>query len=336
MWKTIIKDINRNNLIASNKFDENDIIEYDFIKDLSFDKITNRLQFTIKHYTKKPKITRYVTINYVKTPIYEDYSERTKIVKKFNKVINPAKFVNEDILQLDLQKKFILKIIDEIKIIPEWRKKEIKLEKINNEIKSYKDSFRNFNSEKNKYNFKIINLKEKANNFWLALFWGFFTFFLNFIWFLSKKQAIVNKLTNEKNKKWNNEHKIEVDLKNEKLLIEINNFNKDLQFKIENLIIKANIIKEKEIKLEKTDKDNWIDLRNASNFNYSNLNLKKGVYIIWNKTKNKYYVGQSKNLKNRLLQHFKNGDVKNILFAKDWYNGDDFFYKYFFVKPKIN
>lgn len=66
------------------------------------------------------------------------------------------------------------------------------------------------------------------------------------------------------------------------------------------------------IKLEKTDKDKWIDLRNASNFNYSNLNLK-----------------------NRLLQHFKNGNVKNILFTKDWYNGDDFFYKYFFVKQKM-
>ncbi|WP_425381395.1 hypothetical protein [Spiroplasma endosymbiont of Polydrusus pterygomalis] len=227
MWKKVIKEIYKNN-----NFDGTDIIEYDFITNLNFAKATNRLQFTIKHYTKKPKITRYVTSNYVKTPIYEDYSERTKIVKKFNKIINPLKFVNEDILQLNLQKKFILKIIDEIKIIPEWRKKEIKLEKIDNEIKLYKNSFRNFDTEKNKYNFKIINLKEKASNFWLTLFGGFFTFFLTFIWFISKKQAAINKNINQKNKKWNEKHKIKIDLKNEKLLNEINNFNQDLKFKI--------------------------------------------------------------------------------------------------------
>ncbi|GAA6238416.1 MAG: hypothetical protein SPLM_05350 [Spiroplasma phoeniceum] len=76
------------------------------------------------------------------------------------------------------------------------------------------------------------------------------------------------------------------------------------------------------------------NLRQASNFTYDNLENKKGVYIIWNKTKNIYYVGQSKNMKKQLNNHFKNGDVNNIIFAKDWYNDDEFYYKYYFCYTK--
>lgn len=69
-------------------------------------------------------------------------------------------------------------------------------------------------------------------------------------------------------------------------------------------------------------------------FSFPNVTNKKGIYIIWNKTKDKYYVGQSKNMSRRLSQHFKNGDVKNVIFAKDWYNGDYFCYKYYFCETK--
>jgi len=50
--------------------------------DCSFDKGTNKLFFVIKHYTYTPKIVRYVQRNYVRTPIYEGYSERIKVNKK--------------------------------------------------------------------------------------------------------------------------------------------------------------------------------------------------------------------------------------------------------------
>lgn len=54
----------------------------------------------------------------------------------------------------------------------------------------------------------------------------------------------------------------------------------------------------------------------------------KGVYVIWNKSKNLYYVGQSKDVYKRLFtQHFNNNNVKNIIFAKDWFDGDEFYYK---------
>jgi hypothetical protein len=50
---------------------------------------------------------------------YDGYSERTKLVRNFDKVINPIKFVNEDILKLDLSRQFILLILEKIPIVPE-------------------------------------------------------------------------------------------------------------------------------------------------------------------------------------------------------------------------
>ncbi|CAI2182099.1 11891_t:CDS:2 [Funneliformis geosporum] len=95
------------------------IIKETRMTELSFNKKTNKLLFFIKQFTYTPKIVRYKTRNYVKYPIYDGYSERTKLIRKFDKAINPIKFVNEDILELDLEKHFILSIIEKISVIPE-------------------------------------------------------------------------------------------------------------------------------------------------------------------------------------------------------------------------
>ena len=57
----------------------------------SFDKGANKLSFIIKHYTFTPKIVRYEQVNYVKYPVYEGYSERIKVIRNFDKVINPIR-----------------------------------------------------------------------------------------------------------------------------------------------------------------------------------------------------------------------------------------------------
>src|SRR5437763_8959521 len=94
------------------------IIQKTLMTDCLFDKRTNKLFFIIVLYTWTPKIARYIQRNYVKTPVYKGYSERAKVIKKFDKVINPIRFVNKDILELGLEKRFILSIIEEISIIP--------------------------------------------------------------------------------------------------------------------------------------------------------------------------------------------------------------------------
>lgn len=44
-----------------------------------------------------------------------------------------------------------------------------------------------------------------------------------------------------------------------------------------------------------------------------------GVYIIHNKEKDKYYVGQSKNVGKRVRQHFNGTEPQNIIFAEDYF-----------------
>jgi hypothetical protein len=303
--------------------------------DCSFDKGTNKLFFVIKLHTWTPKIVRYEQVNYVRYPIYEGYSERIKLIRKFDKFINPIKFVNEDILKLDLERCFILSIIEKISIIPEWRKKQIKLEEILNLIKTAERRKRNYHNEKKVYSFRKTNFNEKPSNFWLRLFFAFFTFGLSFIGYNSEKNASLNKKINKENEEWNTNHKIKTDKENSLLLQEITSFNK----RMDNIIsFNWNLYREtknKEINYwHKETDDGWKDLRHSSNFSFSYLNDKKGVYIIWNKTKDKHYVGQSKNMGKRLNQHFLNGEVRSVIFAKDWYSGDYFCYKVLFCQTK--
>lgn len=51
-----------------------------------------------------------------------------------------------------------------------------------------------------------------------------------------------------------------------------------------------------------------------------------GIYILHNFTKNKYYVGQGKNVNRRMLDHFTKSKSKNSI-LKDYKQGDLFEYK---------
>jgi len=177
-----------------------EVIQKTLMTDCWFDKRTNKLFFIIELHTWTPKIARYIQRNYVRTPIYEGYSKRIKLIKKVDKVINPIRFVNKDILEYGLEKRFILSVIEKISIIPEWRKKEIELERILNLINATKRRIRNYHNEKKDYWFKKTNFNEKPSNFWLRLFFAFFTFGLSFIGFNSEKNASLNKEINKENK----------------------------------------------------------------------------------------------------------------------------------------
>jgi len=189
--------------------------------------------------------------------------------------------VNEDILKLDLEKHFILSIIKEISITPEWRKKELELERILNLINATKRRIRNYHNEKKTYSFKKTDLNEEPSNFWLRLILAFFTFGLSFIGYNSKKNASLNKKINKENKEWNTNHKNKIDQENSLLSKEIALFNK----KMDNIIsFNWNLYREtknKEINhwYKETD-EGWREVKHSSNFSFSYLNDKKGVYVI--------------------------------------------------------
>jgi len=193
--------------------------------DLSFNKETNKLFFVIKQFTYTPKIVRYEQVNYVKYPIYDGYSERTKLIRNFDKVINPIRFVNKDILELDLEKHFILSIIEKISVIPEWRKKELELKRILGVIDTAKQSIRNYDREKKWYSFKKTDFNEEPSNFWLRLIFAPFTLGLSFIGYNSKKNAQLNIEINKNNKEWNESHKQKIDQENSLILKDITLFN---------------------------------------------------------------------------------------------------------------
>ena len=72
--------------------------------------------------------------------------------------------------------------------------------------------------------------------------------------------------------------------------------------------------------------DGFLNLRHEIKFSHKEIII--GVYIIWNKTKNKYYVGQSKDVNKRIYhQHFCSLGPKNYLFFQDWSNNDEFLVK---------
>lgn len=310
------------------------VVDYDFIE-INFDPATKHLDFVIRHYHRQPKITRYVTNNYKRHPIYEEYSERTKILKKFSKIINPYAFVNQQILKIDyLNREFILKIINKIGLIPEWRKKEIKIEKLKAKIILQKQKIRNYQKEKLNYEYRVTDFCEVPSRFWIRMFLSLFTFGLSFIHFISKKRAYRNIELNRSNKVWNTKHTKNIDAKNKKLRDKINLWNGSVSQEVSELNAKLRQSIKTPVILEKVNEEGWVELRRTVHYEHKWLNS-KGVYIIWNKTKDRYYVGQSKNLERRIFKdHFKNGEVNNIIFAKDWFNGDIFYYKYFLCDTK--
>ena len=318
----------------------NEIIDYDYIDQVKFNPENKYLTFCIIHYHRQPKITRYVTVNYERTPIYEDYSERTKTVKKFNRAINPIKFVNLELPEMmnkfsDISFQDVLKVISAIGIKPKWLLKIEKIQKLDSRITNWQKKLRVFEDEKTPYPQEPFYYPEKPSNFWARLILSFITLGLSFVGFISKAKAeIYININAEKKHKYDLE-KDKIDTKNNKLATLIKEHNIKISAKI--LLLKEERIEVKKSKIElvETDSEGWSDLRQAVNFPYAKLKNVKGVYIIWNKTKNKHYVGQTKNLQSRIFrQHFNKGEVQNIKFAKDWFKGDDFLLKYIILKTK--
>lgn len=83
--------------------------------------------------------------------------------------------------------------------------------------------------------------------------------------------------------------------------------NNEYNLKLSKIYPLANIVK---------GDDTFIPLKNFSGLKYEQI---VGCYIIHNKEKDKYYVGQSKDIMKRLKQHFKHTTPINPIFLEDYY-----------------
>ena len=324
-----------------------EIQNYDYIDQLSFDPQTSRLYVLILNYDKRPKITRYIQRNYERTPIYGGYSEKTRKVKEINKVIFPKKFLEEELEKMDISLDFKLEIFQCISskiddYVPFWIKKEMDIEEFNNEKQKLQDEIQKNNNLLLSYNNKLENLarrksltnatrKVKSSVFHLIFGIILLPILIGII--LLATYTSQTKATNnvEENKKAINEYDNfnAYFMREQKRISVSNNSNENKILEIELQIVE---LRNQEFKFIE-DEEGFIDLRKAINF--SHKEIIKGVYIIWNKTKNIYYVGQSKDINKRLFtQHFKKGDVSNIIFAKDWFNNDEFAYKIIQLETK--
>ncbi|MGL5640535.1 MAG: GIY-YIG nuclease family protein [Mycoplasmoidaceae bacterium] len=331
--------------------------EYQYIEKIKYYPDSKRLILVVKLFTKKPKVTRYVQRNYVKYPIYGDYSEKTKVIKNIDRSVNINKFL-EDLPFLELDDEINIEICEKLNITPSWYQKMKDIQKKEVKKDQYKNNINHLNNDINFAKNKIDNIrkecKDKAKEYQHSLNLDTtpnskFMLFLGIILvpiligiFILMAYTSVD--TAENNLELQKRLKIESEEleinsidKINSIELEIQNMEKDIKVEEKKITEIEEDIKEIENKdykfINYEDENNFMDLKKSLNHSFDEKI--KGCYVIWNKTKDKYYVGQSKDIFKRIFsQHFNKGDVKNIIFARDWYNNDLFLWRYIECETK--
>lgn len=306
------------------------------------------------------KILKYVTQDGQRYPIYSDWLFRTKKIKKTIKLTNENLETlnhNPDRLISYFSYNIIARIESE-DFYPSWfiirtlkneeqseineiaRKYEnknhnenIKINKIESNIKNNNDKkseltskLRIYEKKQNRISRAIISAKNKKH----MLFFSIISFGIYSL-FHSEKRIL------ELNNKLENIVNIILNIQNEISLIDINIVEMSKQIEDIKKIIENNVLNKKneisKVKVQYTEKislveslpatlndslqNDFVPLKKLVGMNYEKI---IGCYVIRNVEKNKYYVGQSKDVLKRVCkQHFDGTNVKNIIFAEDYY-----------------
>ena len=302
-------------------------------------------------------IKKYVTQNYVKYPIYSDWKVKEKTIKKTLKLTNlelELLNVNTDDLIKLFSEEIIIKLNDE-DLFPSWfikryLKKELDLDlqimkknkesfihNQNNKIISQQTNIDNYNHEitqctkalikqqnkKNKIEIKLVKLlKAKKNIVKAVITLGIYNYLIS----CKRRSKIELKL-----------------LQTKEVIMQLNESISNINNKIE--LCEKNISNYRKIISDKEEEYNNKQKTRISDYNkkllevkplssmlfqdesftmlkfFGGLEYKKiiGVYVIHNKEKDKYYVGQSKDVMKRIKQHFNGTIPKNSIFAEDYY-----------------
>ena len=302
-------------------------------------------------------IQKYITRNYEKYPIYSEWKVKEKILKKTLKLTNSeleSLNNNED----DLIKMFAEDIIIELnneELIPSWfiklylkreldsdlkiikkelnsfvynQKKEIitqetNIDIYNNEIIKYTRTLNKRLKRKNKLESKLTKLSNaKPSIIKTLISFGIFNYLIS----NKRKNQLELKLTAfnnvicELNKNiLDNNNKITKCNKDiDDYSLKINKKEKEFESKKELRLSEYNkkLLEVKPLSSVASNNGNFTMLKLFSGLEYEKI---IGVYVIHNKEKDKYYVGQSKDVMKRIRQHFNGTIPKNSIFAEDYY-----------------
>lgn len=314
------------------------------IEELNYDGKTNVLTFKVIKTTRKPKITRYVQQNYIRTPIYGELSERQKIIKQYNKAIWIEKFLEEEIINIneisdEIKEKicgYLVNFLDH-EFIPSWLQKIYDIRKIENKILALNIEINGQKEEVNKTKDELtltnISLEEARKMPTVSNSKGYLISAIILIPILIGLIMLFF-YTNERTAQFNRDEISRLENEQQKEIKKLEKLENDLTHVVNSNSKKIALLENELDKIEQTtyerkfskNTDGYLDLRNEIKF--SHRDVIKGVYLIWNKTKDKYYVGQSKDINKRVFsQHFSVDGPKNHLFFKDWNDNDEFLVK---------
>lgn len=307
------------------------------LRNLFYDKNTNHISFDFVRETIKPKITRYKTVNYNKYPIYEGTSVTSKKIYSYNKKVKSINhFLDHELFQLaekyDFTKEHLEEIFKCVSSEPKWFQLTCKIQELNSQWRNLDNEIGPFNQEL----LKRTDYNTKKDNLILRLIFAPFTLCLSLIGYRSPNRIEKREILNKENAEYNDKLIKDYEIRKEKLALEINRHNLEIENEIFDITKELKKITQK---AEVKNIDEFVPMKDLleENCDVSYFKNKKGVYIIWNKTKDKYYVGQSKDLYKRIFtQHFSklDKDVKNIIFAKDWYENNEFYLRTFEFETK--
>lgn len=299
-----------------------------------------------------------MTQNYEKYPIYSEWKIKEKSIKKILKLTNSeleSLNTNEDVLIRMFAEEIIIELNNE-EILPSWfikayLEKELNLDlktiddelkdfvdnnnnKINNQlsnidyyntkIEQYKKILIKYQNKKNKIELKLNKISNSKYNIFKSIFsLGLYNYLIS----NKRKNKINLKLVSynnsivelNKNIFDNNNKKIECRESIKKYKLGINEKKENTKIKkITSLDNYKKKLSEVRPLLNIIPHDeSFTMLKFLSGLEYEKI---IGVYVIHNKEKDKYYVGQSKDVMKRIRQHFNGTTPKNIIFAEDYYN----------------
>ena len=294
--------------------------EEETISDFDFNKETRVLKVEFKITTYYRTIVKYVQENYQRHPIYSGLKTRSKTFKKTYKLSNEnLENLHEEFEQGEAYDRLPLyfQIICKLNS-PELTPKFFKFRALGNQLSLANDYLNQeiyrvkdiLNITTRQYKNKFPSLEEQISKVEKKLNK------------LSKKKpsSKVETLISENNRILDDLNSNLENLKNELETLSAN-YNEEIQ-SLENQIVqnqrKEYAILGKIKPLEATISNNaeFSPLKSLIGISYEKI---VGCYVIRNVEKEKYYVGQSKDVLRRLKQHFKGTIPNNPIFAEDYY-----------------